>query len=34
MPCTLEQIDNAVKDIKKAGKDVLHAYPKVVPILY
>jgi homoserine dehydrogenase len=34
MPCTLEQIDNAVKDINGARKDVLHAYPKVIPILY
>lgn len=34
MPCTLEQIDNAIKDIKEASPKMLLEEPKIIPILY
>jgi homoserine dehydrogenase len=34
MPCTLEQIENAVKEINDCRANVLLTEPKVIPILY
>jgi homoserine dehydrogenase len=34
MPCTLEKIDNAIREINDCRKDVLLTEPKVIPILY
>ncbi len=34
MPCTLQQIDDAIKEIKKTDPGILLSEPKVVPILY
>ncbi len=34
MPCTLSQIDKAVKEIRKSNPSMLLSDPKVIPILY
>ena len=34
MPCTLNQINNAIKEIKNSQPNVLLSEPKVMPILY
>ena len=34
MPCTLKQIEDAIKEIKKSNSDKLLSDPKIMPILY
>jgi len=34
MPCTLEQIDKAIKDIREASPKMLLEEPKIIPILF
>ena len=33
-PCTLKQIEDAIKDIKTNNPTILLSEPKVIPILY